>query len=156
MLSAVLPEYITEIQPKERRGAELLFHAGIPLAVGAAAWLVIDRIGAHFLQHMLLLRLSCGIGLVLALISGVMSYCNTALDWNRRVVSVQSGGLHKLLYRIRTDAVQEVQIKTSPVKEMLGLGNYYVHYHGPRFNNVSVSKNISGAYFSELANTVEN
>ena len=100
--------------------------------------------------------LCCMIAVVLVLMGGVMSYFNTTLDWNQKIVSVQSGGFHKRLYRIRTDAVQEVQMKTDPVREMFGIVTYYVHYHGPRFNNTSVAGNISSAYFRELAEIVEN
>ena len=155
-LRMVLPEYTTDMHTQERRSAGLLFHAVMPAMLCAAACAVVYRIGGHWIEHTLLLMLCCMIAVVLVLMGGVMSYFNTTLDWNQKIVSVQSGGFHKRLYRIRTDAVQEVQMKTDPVREMFGIVTYYVHYHGPRFNNTSVAGNISSAYFRELAEIVEN
>ena len=89
------------------------------------------------------------------IVNGILSYRNTVLDWNDNVVSVQRGGFKKVAYRIRTDAVQEVQLKSNVIKKCFGIGSYYVHFHGPRMNNTSVSGNISDRFFAELAGTVE-
>lgn len=155
-LHMVLPEYMTEMRSHERRSAGILFHAVVPAILCTAACVAVYRMGGYFMERMLLLTLCCMIVVVLVLVNGMMSYFNTTLDWNDKVVSVQSGGFHKTLYRIRTDAVQEVQMKTDPIKEMFGVGTYYVHYHGPRFHNTSMCGNISSEYLKPLADMVEN
>ena len=102
-----------------------------------------------------LINILAAVLLAAVVVSGVLSYKNTAIDWNDSVVSVQRGGFKKVAYRIRTDAVQEVQLKTNLIKKHFGIGSYYVHFHGPRMNNTSISGNISDRFFAELAGTVE-
>lgn len=155
ILGVVLPEYVTEMHTRKRRSAGLLFHVVNPTLMSAAVCWGIDVIGTRLTDSMLPVKLVCAIMVVLVFVRGLLSYFTTTLDWNDRVVSVQSGGLRRILYRIRTDAVQEVQVKTNPVKDMFGIGTYLVHYHGPRLNNTSVSDNISSGYFAELAETLE-
>lgn len=154
-LRMVLPEYINEMQTRRRRGFGILFHAVNPTLICCAVCFAIDKVCENFTDNITLIKLGCVIVIVLVFVSGIMSYFNTTLDWNKSVVSVQSGGFRKTLYRIRTDAVQEVQIKTDPIKDMFGIGTYFVHYHGPTFNNTSVSANISGGYFEGLTKILE-
>ena len=155
VLSMVLPEYITEMHIRRRRISGIIFHALMPTLICCAVCLVIYKTCGCFMGSMLLIKLGCAAAMALVFVRGVLSYFNATLDWNDRVVSVQSGGFTKILYRIRTDAVQEIQVKTNPIKDMFGIGTYLVHYHGPRFNNTSVSDNISSDYFAELSNILE-
>lgn len=155
VLRMVLPEYITEMHTRKRRSWGVLFHIFAPTVLCTAVCGGIHVLGTYLTDSMLLVDMVCAIGVALAFLRGVLSYFNTTLDWNERVVSVQSGGFAKTLYRIRTDAVQEIQIKTDPIKEWFGIGTYLVHYHGPRFNNTSVSDNISKDYFADLARILE-
>lgn len=155
VLRRVLPEYITEMHTRQRRGSGVLFHVVAPTLLCVAVCGGVHVMATYFTDSMLLVDMLCAIAVAVAFLKGVLSYFNTTLDWNEQVVSVQSGGFAKILYRIRTDAVQEIQIKTNPIKDLFGIGTYLVHYHGPRFNNTSVSDNISNDYFAKLAKILE-
>ena len=155
LLSVILPEYVTEMNVRPRNKAGIYYHIIRPTVI----WGVILAgicVACHIQFSWYALADALAIMLVAAVIvKGVLSYKNTMLDWNNSVVSVQRGGLKKVAYRIRTDAVQEVQLKTNVIKKCFGIGSYYVHFHGPRMNNTSVSGNISDRFFAELAQTVE-
>ena len=155
LLGVILPEYVTEMNIRPRKRAGLLFHAVLPVAIWAAVCAGICAVCAWLeIPKTLPVALSV-VAVAVRLLSGVLAYRNTALDWNERVVSVQCGGLMKRVYRIRTDAVQEVQVNTDLIKRLFGIGTYYVHYHGPTFNNTSIAPHLSDAFFAELADTVE-
>lgn len=155
MLSVILPEYVTEMHIRPKKKIGFVFHAVTPAifwgVIGAVTCLVCSTI----MDSIIFIAVIALFIVLLRFVSGILSYRNTTLDWNDKVVSVQSGGIKKTTYRIRTDAVQEVQIQTGPVKRLFGIGTYYVHYHGPTFNNTSLADKISDEYFTELANTVE-
>ena len=155
LLGVILPEYVTEMNIRPRKRAGLLFHAVLPVAIWAAVCAGICAVCAWLeIPKTLPVALSV-VAVAVRLLSGVLAYRNTSLDWNERVVSVQCGGLMKRVYRIRTDAVQEVQVNTDLIKRLFGIGTYYVHYHGPTFNNTSIAPHLSDAFFAELADTVE-
>ncbi len=155
LLGVILPEYVTEMNIRPRKRAGLLFHAVLPVVIWAAVCAGICAVCAWLeIPKALPVALSV-VAVAVRLLSGVLAYRNTALDWNERVVSVQCGGLIKRVYRIRTDAVQEVQVNTDLIKRLFGIGTYYVHYHGPTFNNTSIAPHLSDAFFAELADTVE-
>ena len=155
LLGVILPEYVTEMNIRPRKRAGLLFHAVLPVVIWAAVCAGICAVcGWLEIPKALPVALSV-VAVAVRLLSGVLAYRNTALDWNERVVSVQCGGLMKRVYRIRTDAVQEVQVNTDLIKRLFGIGTYYVHYHGPTFNNTSIAPHLSDAFFAELADTVE-
>ena len=155
LLGVILPEYVTEMNIRPCKRAGLLFHAVLPVAIWAAVCAGICAVCAWLeIPKTLPVALSV-VAVAVRLLSGVLAYRNTALDWNERVVSVQCGGLMKRVYRIRTDAVQEVQVNTDLIKRLFGIGTYYVHYHGPTFNNTSIAPHLSDAFFAELADTVE-
>ena len=155
LLSVILPEYVTELNVRPRNKAGIYYHIVRPTVV----WGVILAgicIACHCYYSWYPLADALAIMLWGAIVvKGILSYKDTVLDWNNNVVSVQRGGLKKVAYRIRTDAVQEVQLKTNVIKKCFGIGSYYVHFHGPRMNNTSVSGNISDRFFGELAETVE-
>ena len=155
LLAVILPEYVTEMNAHPKNKVGIYFHVvkpiiiwGVILAGCCVACSYIS--GVSTLVNALALVLFATV-----IVSGVLSYKNTMLDWNDNVVSVQNGGFKKVAYRIRSDAVQEVQIKTNVIKKQFGIGSYYVHFHGPRMNNTSISKNISNQFFTELARSVE-
>lgn len=155
LLGVILPEYVTEMHARPKKKIGFVFHAITPAifwgVIGAIACVVCSLI----MDSALFVAVIAGFIVLMRFISGVLSYRNTTLDWNDKVVSVQSGGFTKRTYRIRTDAVQEVQIKTNLIKRMFGIGTYFVHYHGPTLNNTSSAGDISNEFFAELADTVE-
>lgn len=155
MLSIILPEYVTEMHVHPNRKIGFVYHAVMPALfwsiIGTAAYFICSAI----MDSALFIAIAAIFIVALSFADGVLSYRNTTLDWNDKVVSVQSGGMQKTAYRIRTDAVQEVQISAGPIKRFFGIGSYYVHYHGPTLNNTSVANSISNEYFAELANTIE-
>ena len=155
LLGVILPEYVTEMNAHPKNRVGIYYHIvkpiiiwGAILAGGCVACSYISGVSA-------LVNALAAVLFAAVIVSGVLSYKNTMLDWNDNVVSVQRGGFKKVAYRIRTDAVQEVQIKANIIKKQFGIGSYYVHFHGPTMNNTSVSGNISDKYFSELASAVE-
>ncbi len=155
LLAVILPEYVTEMNAHPKNKVGIYFHVVKPIiiwgAILAGCCVACSYIsGVSTLVNALALVLFAAV-----IVSGVLSYKNTMLDWNDNVVSVQNGGFKKVAYRIRSDAVQEVQIKTNVIKKQFGIGSYYVHFHGPRMNNTSISKNISNQFFTELARSVE-
>lgn len=155
LLSVILPEYVADMNVHPRNKAGMYYHIIRPVIVRGAviagiciACSYVEEISA--LVSALAIMTFAGI-----IVNSILSYQNTMLDWNNNVVSVQRGGFKKVAYRIRTDAVQEIQLKTNLIKKRFGIGSYYVHFHGPKLNNTSVSGNISDKYFAELAKTVE-
>ncbi|MBQ1555749.1 MAG: PH domain-containing protein, partial [Clostridia bacterium] len=108
------------------------------------------------IQWLLLPGLCGGIVVAGICLNGVLAFLHTALDWNSRIVSVQRGGFRRTLYRIRTNAVQEVRFRTDPFRAVCGLGTYYVHFHGPNDCNLSVGGHLPEDFFEPLADTVEN
>lgn len=155
LLAVILPEYVTEMNAHPKNKAGIYFHVVKPIIIWGAI-LAGSCVACSYISGVSALVNALALVLFAAVvISGVLSYKNTMLDWNDNVVSVQRGGFKKVAYRIRTDAVQEVQIKANVIKKLFGIGSYYVHFHGPTMNNTSVSGNISDKYFSELAGAVE-
>ncbi|MBQ1440884.1 MAG: PH domain-containing protein [Clostridia bacterium] len=155
LLSVILPEYVTEMNVRPKNRAGIYYHIVKPAIIWGAIFAG-TCFGCSFVPEISPLVNALAILLFIAVIAGrVLSYRNTMLDWNDSVVSVQSGGFKKTAYRIRTDAVQEVQLKTNVIKKRFGIGSYYVHYHGPTFNNTSVSGNISDKFFAGLAESIE-
>lgn len=155
LLGVILPEYVTEMNAKPRKKTGFVFHAVTPAifwaVVGAIAYVICSQI----MDSAFFVGVAAAFIVLLRFVNGILSYHNTTLDWNESVVSVQSGGFRKTTYRIRTDAVQGVEINTGLIKRQFGIGTYLVHYHGPTFNNTSAAKNISVEFFAELANAVE-
>ena len=155
LLSVILPEYVTEMNVRPRTKAGIYYHIIKPVVIWGV---LLGSACAVCYCYTSVFALVGALAIVLfisAVVSGILSYKNTAVDWNDKVVSVQNGGFKKTAYRIRTDAVQEVQLKANVIKKAFGVGSYYVHFHGPKLNNTSVSGNISDQYFAELAKTVE-
>ena len=151
----ILPEYVTEMNSHPKKKAGIYYHIVKPVIIWGAIFAG-GCLAAKYASGVSPLVNSLAIVLFLAVVvSRVLSYKNTMIDWNERVVSVQRGGFKKVAYRIRTDAVQEVQLKTNVIKKHFGIGSYYVHFHGPRMNNTSISGNISDRYFAEVAAAVE-
>ena len=155
LLNVILPEYVTEMNVRPRNKAGLYYHIVRPVVFWGAVLCGICIACRQLIGVSTLVDALAIMAFVSAAVKGVLSYKNTALDWNDKVVSVQRGGFNKVAYRIRTDAVQEVQLKTNVIKKCFGIGSYYVHFHGPKFNNTSVSGNISDRFFTALADTVE-
>ena len=156
LLGVILPEYVAEMNVRPRKKAGIYYHIIRPVIVRGAI------LGGLYAVCLSFTPAASGLvgALALVLFGGVianrlLSYRNTTLDWNDNVVSVQSGGFRKVVYRIRTDAVQEVQLRANVIKKHFGVGSYYVHFHGPRLQNTSASYNISDEYFAELADTIE-
>ena len=155
LLGVILPEYVTEMNSHPKNKAGIYYHIVKPVIIWGAIFAG-GCLAAKYASGVSPLVNSLAIVLFLAVVvSRVLSYKNTMIDWNERVVSVQRGGFKKVAYRIRTDAVQEVQLKTNVIKKHFGIGSYYVHFHGPRMNNTSISGNISDRYFAEVAAAVE-
>ena len=155
LLDVILPEYVTEMNIRPKNKAGIYYHIVRPAVIWGAI-LAGACIGCSYLSGVSTLVNALAVAAFAAVIvSRLLSYKNTALDWNENVVSVQRGGFKKVAYRIRTDAVQEVQLKTNIIKKQFGIGSYYVHFHGPRMNNTSVSGNISDKFFNGLADSVE-
>ncbi len=155
LLSVILPEYVTEMNVRPRRKAGIYYHIIRKAVVWGAILAGISVVCVYYTDASSLI---CSLAIMLfaaVVASGILSYRNTMLDWNDNVVSIASGGFKKVIYRIRTDAVQEVQIKADVIKKHFGVGSYYVHFHGPAMNNTSVSRNISDQFFAELSDTVE-
>ncbi|MBQ9902911.1 MAG: PH domain-containing protein [Clostridia bacterium] len=155
LLGVILPEYVTEMNVRPRNKAGIYYHIVRPVVCWGAVLGGLCVACRAFAGVSPLVDALAIIAFAAAIGKGVLSYRNTALDWNDNVVSVQRGGFKKVAYRIRTDAVQEVQLKTNVIKKCFGVGSYYVHFHGPRLNNTSVSRNISDRFFADLAETVE-
>ena len=155
LLGIILPEYVTEMNLRPRNKAGIYYHIVKPSIIWGAIFVGICVACAALTQVSVLINAVAAVLFAAVIANGILSYKNTTLDWNSNVVSVQSGGLKKIAYRIRTDAVQEVQIRTNVIKKHFGIGSYYVHYHGPNLNNTSSSGNISDKYFDGLANAVE-
>ena len=155
-LDRLLPEYKAETREHSRSFAGLLFHAGLPTVIGGAVCFAVMRLAAYQIQWLLLPGLCGGIVVAGICLNGVLAFLHTALDWNSRIVSVQRGGFRRTLYRIRTNAVQEVRFRTDPFRAVCGLGTYYVHFHGPNDCNLSVGGHLPEDFFEPLADTVEN
>ena len=155
LLGVILPEYVTEMNIRPRNRAGIFFHIVKPMIFWGAILAGICILCSYYSGFSALVNALAVVLFAAVTVSGILSYRNTVLDWNDNVVSVQGGGFKKVAYRIRTDAVQEVQLKTNVIKKLFGIGTYYVHFHGPRFNNTSVSSNISDRFFAELADTVD-
>ena len=155
LLSVILPEYVTEMNVRPRNKVGIYYHIIKPVIIRGA---ILAGICAFCFQYPAVSVLVNALALVLfagIVANRILSYKNTMLDWNDNVVSVQSGGFKKVAYRIRADAVQEVQLRANVIKKHFGIGSYYVHFHGPRLRNTSVSFNISDRYFAELAEVIE-
>ena len=155
LLSVILPEYVTEMNARPKNRAGIYYHIIRPTIILGVFLAGICMACSYLSGFSALINILAAVLLAAVVVSGVLSYKNTAIDWNDSVVSVQRGGFKKVAYRIRTDAVQEVQLKTNLIKKHFGIGSYYVHFHGPRMNNTSISGNISDRFFAELAGTVE-
>ena len=155
LLSVVLPEYVTEVRTHPRKAAGSLFHLVLPSVWTAVFCAGLYALGVWMKIPTAIVPAVCVILMATRLISGILAYRNTAIDWNERVVSVCSGGLFRCTYRIRTDAVQEVQLKTDLFRRCFGIGSYYVHFHGPTMKNTSVAPHLSDAMFAGLADAVE-
>lgn len=155
LLGVILPEYVTEMNIRPRSKAGVYYHIVKPAVIWGALLTGGCVACAVWTQLSPLVNSIAVLLFVAVIVRGCLSYKNTALDWNEKVVSVQSGGFKKVAYRIRTDAVQEVQLKTNVIKKRFGIGSYYVHFHGPRLNNTSISGNVSDRFFAELADNVE-
>ena len=155
LLNVILPEYVAEMNIRPRNKFGIYYHIIRPIVIWGAIFAGICVActyvsGISALVNAVSIMLFCAVA-----VNGFLSYKNTALDWNDSVVSVQRGGFKKVAYRIRTDAVQEVQLKANVIKKHFGIGTYYVHFHGPKLNNTSASGNISDRFFAELADTIE-
>ncbi len=155
LLSVILPEYVTEMNLRPRRKAGIVFHAVIPTILWSTAGIIFCALCSFIMDSIIYVSILILIIVLCRMANGILSYFHNTIDWNDRVISVQDGGFTKTVYRIRTDAVQEIQLKTNPIKQRLGIGSYYVHFHGPVLNNTSYSSNISGDYFPELVNAIE-
>ena len=155
LLSVILPEYVTEMNVRPKNRAGIYYHIIKPAVIWGAILAGTCVACTYFTTFSMLVNALAIVLFAAVIVRGILSYKNTMLDWNDNVVSVQSGGFKKVAYRIRTDAVQEVQIKTNVIKKQFGIGSYYVHFHGPRLNNTSISGNISDKYFTDLAAAVE-
>lgn len=155
LLDVILPEYVTEMHARPKKKTGFVFHAITPAIFWGVLGVIAYVVCSLIMDSALFVGVIAVFVVLLILVNGILSYRNTTLDWNEKVVSVQSGGLAKTTYRIRTDAVQEVQIKAGLIRRALGMGTYYVHYHGPTLSNTCAASNISDEFFPELANAVE-
>ncbi len=155
LLGVILPEYVTEMHSHPKKKMGFVFHAITPSIFWGIVGAIAVAVCSMIMDSALFVGVIVAAVVLLIFINGILSYRNTTLDWNEKVVSVQSGGLSKTTYRVRTDAVQEVQITTGLIKRLFGIGTYHVHYHGPMFNNTTSAKDLPNEYFAELAKAVE-
>lgn len=155
LLRRILPEFIAEERYRPHDPIGLLFHVFAPTLLCSAVCLAVHQWCALLTTHLLLARLCGGIAVLLTLLGGILSYRNTAMDGNRRVISVQSGGFRKTLCRIRTDAVQEVQFKTTIIQEAFGVGSYRVCYQGAHFHTAAVAGSLPAAFLQALTAVTE-
>ncbi len=155
LIKQILPEYSLDVSLNRPSKKSVRFLIVRPIFWSALFFGAIAAACSVIFENLVVTVVIFALAMMVIIVGSILDYKNTGIGWNNRAVVVSSGGLHKQVHYIRTDAVQSVSASSGVIQRKHGISTYRVDYHAPTLRSITIAKHLGKEFIEPLSRAID-